>query len=365
MRVSGLGREFGQIHEIQTSGTLGTPLKITVNGAVPTSTNAGLGTVVRWFGLNPLRALATIKTFPGDGSAAYPSGKKGNGWLGGWQAPHFMLDVATPIEHQVEWLSRTGAPYLLTYPSNACALAEAVTVEKGRALGIEAVFGFAETVPDGARELIAERFGAPLISYYSTRELGLVAMQCPKTPHYHLAAENVLIELLDDDGRDAPVGTRGRVVATALQNYAMPFVRYAIGDVAVANDRLCPCGRTLPVIERIEGRVRNAFTFRDGTKVWPRGWLAREMKAFVPFRQYQLVQKDFESIEFRYVPDGTGRSADLEGLNAFAKRMMHQSVEVSLVPMPALPRRPSGKFEDFISLVPATAQARGAWPTPQ
>ena len=63
----------------------------------------------------------------------------------------------------------------------------------------------------------------------------------------------------------------------------MPFIRYSLADVAVASDRPCVCGRSLPVIERIEGRIRNAFTFRDGTRVWPRGWLAREMRAFVPF----------------------------------------------------------------------------------
>jgi phenylacetate-CoA ligase len=351
MRVADLSREFGATIEVQTSGTLGTPLNVVVNQMVPLSTNAALARLVRWFGLDASKSLATIKTFPGDHSAKYPAGKTAKGWLSGQPAEHFLLDVATPIDLQLEWLSRVRTSYLITYPSNAYALAEALSLEKGRGLGIEAVFGFAETVPDGARELVGERFGARLIPYYSTREVGVIAVQCPETPHYHLAAENVVVELLDDEGNDVPVGERGRVVITGLQNYAMPFIRYAIGDVAIASDRICPCGRSLPVIQRIEGRVRNAFTFRDGKRIWPRGWLAREMQAFVPFRQYQLVQKDFETIEFRYVPDGTGREPDLSGLNAFAKRMMHPSVEIALISMPVLPRGPSGKFEDFISLV--------------
>ena len=294
MRVAQLPSEFGSVREVQTSGTLGMPLKVAINEAVALSTNAALARLVRWFGLDASRALASIRTYPGDGAARYPTGKTSKEWVIGRGGALYALDVATPIEQQLEWLSRVRAPYLLTYPSNAYALAEAVSTETGHALGIEAVFGFAETVPDGARELIAERFGAPLIPYYSTREVGVIAMQCPATPHYHLAAENVVVELLDDAGRDVPVGERGRVAITSLQNYAMPFIRYAIGDVAVASDRMCPCGRSLPVIERIEGRIRNAFTFRDGTRVWPRGWLAREMRAFVPFRQYQMVQKDFE-----------------------------------------------------------------------
>jgi phenylacetate-CoA ligase len=351
MRVADLSNEFGAVIEIQTSGTLGTPLKVAVNEMVPLSTNASLARLARWFGLDVSRSLATIKTFPGDDSARYPAGKNSKGWVRGQAGGHFLLDVATSIREQLEWLSRVHAPYLLTYPSNVYALAEAVSPREGRALEIEAVFGFAETVPDGARELVGERFGARLIPFYSTREIGVIAIQCPETPHYHVAAENVVMELLDDEGNDVPVGERGRVVITGLQNYAMPFIRYAIGDVAIASNKICPCGRSLPVIERIEGRVRNAFTFRDGTRVWPRGWLAREMQAFVPFRQYQMVQTDFEAIEFRYVPDGSGREPDLSGLMSLAKQKMHPSVNISLAPMAELPRGPSGKFEDYISLV--------------
>jgi phenylacetate-CoA ligase len=351
IRVAQMPDEYGPVAEFQTSGTLGTPLTVAVNGLVSMSTNAALARMARWFGLDPSRALASIKIFPGDESARYPAGKKGRNWIVGEKGPHFALDVSTPISQQLEWLSRVGAPYLLTYPSNAWALAEAVTSEQGRAMGIEAVFGFAETVPDGARELVAERFGARSLSYYSCQEIGVIALECPMSPHYHLATENVVLDLLDEDGRMVRPGERGLVVVTGLNNYAMPFIRYSLADVAVASGHPCTCGRSLPVIERIEGRVRNAFSFRDGTRIWPRGWLVREMRAFVPFRQYQMVQLDFERIELRYVPDGTSRTPDINGLSAYARKMMHPSVEIALAPMDALPRGPSGKFEDFISFV--------------
>ena len=57
------------------------------------------------------------------------------------------------------------------------------------------------------------------------------------------------------------------------------------------------------------------------------------------------------------MPDGSGRTPDVKGLNAYARRMMHPSVEITLAPMDALPRGPSGKFEDFISFVPVNAAA--------
>jgi phenylacetate-CoA ligase len=82
------------------------------------------------------------------------------------------------------------------------------------------------------------------------------------------------------------------------------------------------------------------------------------MQAFVPLRQYQMVQLDYERIEFRYVPDGTGRDADLDGLAAYAREKMHPSVQIILTPMDVLPRGPGGKFEDFISLVSAAQEPR-------
>ncbi|MCC6946506.1 MAG: phenylacetate--CoA ligase family protein [Bradyrhizobiaceae bacterium] len=357
MRVAALSAEYGPVAEFTTSGTTGIPLTIAVNGMVSMTSNANLARLMRWFGFDRSRPLASIGTYPGDASARYPSGKIGKGWIAGERAPQHALDVSASIAEQLEWLARVRAPYLLTYPSNAMALAEALSPEQGRALGIELVIGHAETVPDGARELIAERLGARFASYYSSREIGTIAIECPAGLHYHVTTDNAVVEIVDEHGRAAPVGGRGRVLVTSLNNYAMPFIRYAIGDVAVAGAQPS-CGCPLPMIARIEGRTRNAFTFGDGTRIWPRGWLAHEMRAFVPFRQYQMVQLDHERIEFRYVPDGSGRNADLEGLAAYVREKMHPSVQIILTPMDVLPRGPSGKFEDFISLVSVRAADR-------
>jgi phenylacetate-CoA ligase len=352
MRIADLPAHYGPVAEFATSGTTGTPLTVAVNGLVSMTSNANLARLVRWFGFDRSRPLASIGAYPGDADAHYPHGKIGKGWIFGERVPHHVLDVRASIAQQLDWLARVKAPYLLTYPSNAMALAEAVSPEQGCALGIELVICHAETVPDGARELVAKRLGARFASYYSSREVGMVAIECPVDAHYHVMTDNAVVEIVDEHGRATPVGERGRVLVTSLNNYAMPFIRYAIGDIAIAGAQ-SSCGFPLPTIARIEGRTRSAFTFGDGTRIWPRGWLAREMQAFVPFRQYQMVQLDHERIEFRYVPDGSGRPPDLAGLNDYARRMMHPSAQMSLRAMDVLPRGPSGKFEDFISLVPS------------
>ena len=123
-----------------------------------------------------------------------------------------------------------------------------------------------------------------MASIYACQEIGSIACECNTAAHHHVTAENALVEIVDEQGRDVAPGGRGRVVVTGLYNYAMPFIRYEVGDIAVAGTGPCACGRTLPIIRRIEGRTRNVFVFRDGTRFWPRNSTVRPMHAFVPFR---------------------------------------------------------------------------------
>ncbi|HEX5779743.1 MAG TPA: hypothetical protein VFY21_12960, partial [Xanthobacteraceae bacterium] len=235
MRAKAVPDERGAVAEFRTSGATATPLVVAVNGTVSTAANANLLRLLRWFGKEPASALASIKIYPGDEEALYPHGKTAKSWLIGHAAPRHALHVATPIAQQLEWLGRTKAPYLYTYPSNALALAEGVSPEDGRAMGLELVIGFAETIPAGTREAVAERFGAVFASTYACQEIGTLAIECPETRQYHLAVENAVVELVDEEGRAVEPGERGRVVVTGLNNYAMPFIRYALGDIAVAS----------------------------------------------------------------------------------------------------------------------------------
>ena len=356
MRVAQLPTEYGPIGEFRTSGSTGVPLPIATNGLVFLAANALFTRMARWFGLDTSRPLAAIRLFTNGTVPPNPEGSVSNGWcLGDPKSLMYELELMTPVEQQLEWLARCKAPYLLTQASGALAIAHAVTPAQGRALGIEMVFLVGETIPDGTREIISERLGAHVAGIYSSQEVGTIACECEVAPHYHVTSENALVEILDDEGRDVAPGERGHVVVTGFYNYAMPFIRYELGDIAVAGAAPCPCGRALPVIAQIEGRTRNAFVFRDGTRFWPRAAMVRPMHAFVPFQRFQLVQLDHERIELRYISDGSGRQPDLVGLNAYAQKTFHSSVQLSICEMDTFAPGPSGKVEQFISHVPASA----------
>src|SRR5207244_11937336 len=90
--------------------------------------------------------------------------------------------------------------------------------------------------------------------------------ECPEHSGLHVNADGVLIEIVAG-GRPAPPGTPGAIVVTDLSNFAMPLIRYQIGDVGVLADRACPCGRGLPLLESIEGREADYVVTADGRLV--------------------------------------------------------------------------------------------------
>jgi phenylacetate-CoA ligase len=338
--------QAGSVQEILTTGTTGKPLRIAYNQLNKVAAVAAFRRTARWWGLEIPQSAAKIVIYVQDEGANYPAGRDTSGLS--FSRVH-ELDMLTSPENQIEWLLRKNATYLITSPVNATALAYTITPDQALKLGIKAVLAHGETVLPRVRELILERLGAPLIAFYSCQEVGYIATQCPVTTHYHVMAENVFVEILRDDGSPSAPGEPGQVVVTSLYNYAMPFIRYAIGDVATPGPEYCTCGMTLPVIEQIDGRTRYAFEFEDGSRVWPR-LINFDVSPFVAYREFQLVQVDRKKIELRYVPNGD-QSPDKAGLDAYIREKIHHSASVELVPMQALPRGPGGKLTPFISLV--------------
>ena len=94
-------------------------------------------------------------------------------------------------------------------------------------------------------------------------------------------------------------GQIGRIVVTSLHNFAMPLIRYDIGDFAQVGEA-CDCGRGLPVLTRILGRVRNTLVTADGKRYWP-VFGTRALMDSAPVRQYQFVQKSPQRIQARVV----------------------------------------------------------------
>jgi phenylacetate-CoA ligase len=153
---------------------------------------------------------------------------------------------------------------------------------------------------ESQRERVRRVFGVEIADNYGTTEF-FPAWQCP-AGSYHVNAEHLIVELLDDENRPVKPGEPGRVVVTTLENYLAPLIRYDTYDYALAVKGGCPCGRTLPVIGKVVGRSINLFRLRNGQLLLP--WRFYDhLEGLDNVRQLQLVQRAIDHFIVRFVRD--------------------------------------------------------------
>ncbi|MCW5606054.1 MAG: hypothetical protein KIT18_16045, partial [Burkholderiales bacterium] len=148
------------------------------------------------------------------------------------------------------------------------------------------------------------------------------------------------------------------IVVTALHNFAMPLVRYEIGDYAEVGPP-CPCGRGLPVLKRIIGRARNMLVTRDGKRLWP-AFGSRRLAQIAPVLQHQFVQKSHDMMEARLVTVSPLTPEQERELRDHILSRLPAGFSVRFAYCESIPRSAGGKFEDFISEVVATPPPGGA-----
>ena len=341
----------GRTHKVQTSGSSGSPVR--VFGTELTQL-FWLALTLRhhlWHEADFRGKLATIRYAAG-GRGIYPAVVSQPSWGGALQpllptGPALLLNVATPIEQQALWLQTESPDYLITYPSNLAALVKHCEANDIRLGSLRNVQTIGEVVQPELRAACRSVLGVGLIDMYSTQEVGYIALQCPLSGAYHIQSETVFVEILDDAGRACEPGETGQVVVTSLHNFAMPLIRYAIGDYATVGGP-CGCGRGLPVISRIMGRTRNMLTRPDGQRVWPY-FGGDKFREVAPVSQYRLVQKSVRQLELTVVAMRPLSADEEHDLRALMLKNLGAPFEIAFSYAPAIARSAGGKYEDFRS----------------
>ena len=257
------------------------------------------------------------------------------------------LSVGTEVGEQLKWLQEQNPDYLLSHPTNLAALAQ-LSIRRGVRLSrLREARTSGEVLTPEVRDLCREAWGVAVVDMYSTNEVGYIALQCPETGNYHVMAESVVVEVLDEAGAPCPPGTVGRLVVTALNNFATPLVRYDIGDYAEVG-AACSCGRGLPVLKRIIGRSRNMLVLANGERLWP-SFSMRSLSEVLPIAQYQFVQKEADLLEARLVVLEPFSREQESRIVAHLGKQLPAGFRVSVLYCEEIARSAGGKFEDFIS----------------
>ena len=211
------------------------------------------------------------------------------------------------------------------------------------------VISTAEVLYPDQREIMENTFGGMVLNRYGTRELGGVACECSQHKGLHVSVEDVYVEILRD-GVPVPRGEEGDIVVTVLNNYAMPFIRYHIGDIGQLSDESCSCGRGLPLMQVVHGRATDLFKTKEGRAIHGE-FFTHLFYDIDEVKQFQIIQESYDDITVSLVERVPLPSEKKIFIERAIKDVMNEDVNVSFEFLDAIPLKSSGKYRFTISNV--------------
>jgi phenylacetate-CoA ligase len=243
--------------------------------------------------------------------------------------------------------------FIIAYPNSLYSLSRYI---EANAIELEfvprAIITGAEKVFPTQRAVIEKAFKAPVFNSYGSREFMLMAMECEMQDGLHLSSENIFFEILDKNGKPVGPGEQGEIVITDLHNYTMPFIRYRIGDVAVrsADDTPCACGRGLPKIGDVSGRLLDLIVLPDGNEV-PGEFFVRFIGNKPGIVEFRVEQNSLDRLDIRLVTDELFTPAVLAAMQQDLRDVLGAALALNIERVDRLPLTPSGKFRVTVSNV--------------
>jgi phenylacetate-coenzyme A ligase PaaK-like adenylate-forming protein len=246
-------------------------------------------------------------------------------------------------------LKRFRPRYLYGYASMIYEFA-AFLDRKGLNFSVPMVIPTSEVLYPHQRELIQRVLGCRVANEYGCGEVGPIAFECP-AGGTHLMADNLLIEVLREDGMPAQPGELGQVVLTELHSEAMPLIRYQISDSVVLSDEVCACGRGLPLIQEIVGRAYDYLVSRSGHRFHGEKvmYLLEHLQdQAMGIRNIQVVQESIADLNIFVLRDTGFQDRALDAMRAYFREAMGDDLNIAFEFVDVIPRAPSGKFRVVI-----------------
>ena len=218
-------------------------------------------------------------------------------------------------------------------------------------LGIKVAFVTSERLYDEQRQQISKTFGCPVANGYGGRDAGFIAHECP-AGGMHITAEDIIVEVLSAQGMPLPEGEAGEIVVTHLATKDFPFIRYRTGDIGVLDNKLCSCGRGLPMLKEIQGRSTDFLVSQDG-KVMHGLALIYILRDLPWVRKFKIIQEDLDLTRVLVVADAKLEPQGVENIKTGFKARLGQGVSVVVEQVEEIPPEKSGKFRYVVSKVRA------------
>ena len=331
-----------------TGGSTGEPLQFYVTEESKGRGGAAANRAYSWYGYELGDKVAYLWGSPRDLSAQQSLSHK---------ILHLVfrtiyLDAFDMSEKRMEEFAQRLAKFkpkaIIAYASATYLFAKYLQYRQIYTIKPGAVITQAEKLLPQQRQLIEEVFDCEVFDFYGSREVSAMASECPQHKGYHISAENVVLEFVKDNKTVSP-GETGKILITDLHNYAMPFIRYENGDLGVPSGEKCSCGRGLPLMHSVEGRITDTLVI--GNKFISSPSLTLIFKD-LPIKQYQLVQETENELTIKIVKADGYTDKHTEQILKLMQTYVGSNIKLNLRFVSQIPPTKSGKYRFIISKVP-------------
>ena len=240
---------------------------------------------------------------------------------------------------------------LFGYPSALSLIARHAEAQGRRMddLGIRVAFVTSERLYDKQRQQISKTFGCPVANGYGGRDAGFIAHECPQGG-MHITAEDIIVEIVDQRGMPLPCGEVGEIIVTHLATGDFPFIRYRTGDIGVLDNKLCTCGRGLPLLKEIQGRSTDFLVAQNGTVIHGLA-LIYILRDLPEIRSFKIIQEDLNLTRVWVVSDERLEIGLTSKIKQGFKARLGQGVDIVVEEVNEIPLEKSGKFRYVVSKV--------------
>ena len=250
-------------------------------------------------------------------------------------------------------MARRRPRMLFGYPS---ALARVAARARDRGLdttsmGVAVAFTTGERLYDHDRALIAQQFACPVANGYGSRDAGFIAHEC-RHGGMHISAEDIIVEIVDEQGNVLPDGEAGEIVVTHMATAEFPFIRYRTGDVAVRAASDCACGRALPLLRHIDGRTTDFIVASDGTVMHGLA-LIYVLRDLTSIHAFKIIQEKRDLVRVLVVPAGGFDDATVTTICAGFQQRLGSATRVQVESVDHIEPDASGKYRYVVNRIAA------------
>ena len=341
--ICGAGSTIDSLLVIRTSGSTGAPLTVRRTAAEERLLLAFRFWATSKFGLRFTMRRVQIDYFSPE-TLQRGGGRHFYQRLGVHSS--LLIDWRTPKNEMIDQIERFRPHVLSGPPSILCWVASELTDHDRRRIGVDLVTTGGETVTPAMRRLIEQTFGAPLIERYGSHEFVFIAVRAPRGAGYTVCEDAVVVEVLRD-GNPVRPGETGEIVLTALHLFAMPFIRYRLGDEVALGEAAGHHSSCYTTLGSIEGRTMDRFFLSDGRVLHPYTFSSAIERSGFAVRQFQVIQEQRESFRVRVVLQHDQRR-DLDGLARCLQEAVPAAVSVQIDLAESLQPATSRKLRTYI-----------------